>query len=208
MGRADPHATARSSTPDVRRRALGETRSQSTLAAVSTGPPTIREPPLSGPRHPEVPQPAGSNSSKHHRPAISASGPAMLWNGMSSTFSDSLTVLNFGCAGSEATCRTRVRLSSRRDVCWRLLLARSPWWWSWPSLLSRRAGAQWVGEPPRCCTRVEVAVDPYADGCLGIWASMAVPVSDRWIDAGEGRVCCGGAPARRRGSVTVAPTRL
>src|SRR5216683_4859612 len=36
----------------------------------------------------------------------------------------------------------------------------------------RRAGALWIGEPPRCCTRVEIAVDPYAGGCLRIGASM------------------------------------
>ena len=61
----------------------------------------------------------------------------------------------------------------------------------------RRAGAQWIGEPPRCCTRVGIAVFPCADGCLRIWAS----VTARWRavgdSAGEGRFCCGGAPARR-----------
>ena len=37
----------------------------------------------------------------------------------------------------------------------------------------RRAGAQWIGGPPRCCTRIESAMDACADGCLGICTPMA-----------------------------------
>ena len=65
-----------------------------------------------------------------------------------------------------------------------------------------------VGEPPRCCTRVEVAVDPYAGGCLGIGASVAARVNES-LDTTPARVESAAAVLRHveKCSVTVAPTR-
>ena len=70
----------------------------------------------------------------------------------------------------------------------------------------RRAGAQWIGGPPRCCTRVGIAVFPCADGFLRIWASVTALMGGP-LEIAPARVDSAAAVLRRvaMGSVTAAP---
>jgi hypothetical protein len=65
----------------------------------------------------------------------------------------------------------------------------------------RRAGARWIGGPPRCCTRVRIAVIPRTDGCLRIGGSLG---SLRSFGISTARVGSDAAGLRRVGIVSLA----
>ena len=75
----------------------------------------------------------------------------------------------FSSARYPGSCRKRLCLAGGLGGCYSLSEARG----GGRGGGGRRAGSRGIGTPPICCTRVEIAVNPFADGFLRITSSMA-----------------------------------
>jgi hypothetical protein len=107
----------------------------------------------------------------------------------------------FSSARYPGSCRKRLCLAGGLGGCYSLSEARG----GGRGGGGRRAGSLGIGTPPICCTRVEIAVNPFADGFLRITSSMAaIGVA---LEIHGSRVDSAAAVLRRvaDGSITVAP---